>query len=395
MSIRSLSHGFAILCLLGSGAVWAGKPPPPPPPPPPGSACVDKGGDFPAMAYSRGVFAKGGNYQSTQFFVANSLGTCEVMVYDTADYNNAPVFLSFHFDFGTGNGTLAWHQLQDNGRTPAGRVVKVAQFHVEGRVVQGLPLSATTLYRFPTSLNTGISGVALSPQGNRVAFSEEHQTVSGGPWTLQILICNVSLPATPEACQQSLETALTTIDSGASGTHDLTIGVDGSSAERRERIYFIYRPNSGSVGLSDLVAIDRNGYGGWAQPVVLVDREQQYINNPLVGDTKTYLETPSALSQEGLYDLVLISSRNGTSARARVDIFDTAPNGGLRHDVSPNGYGYRPSWTMYPTTDATAPNVLSMPVLSLQPSPIQEIDPDGWAPQTSLHAQGYGVDSAN
>jgi len=389
MSIRSLSRGFAILCLLGSGAVWAGKPPPPPPPPS-GSACVNMGGDFPAMAYSRGVFAKSGTYQRTQFFVANSLGNCEVMVYDTADYNGRPVNPSFHFDFGTSKGTLAWQQLKDNGNTPAGRVVKVAQFTVTNQVVDGLPLTATTIYRFPTSLNTAIEGVALSSDGGRVAFSEEHQAVSTDPWTLQVLICAVSAPATSSACQASLEPAFTVTSTAiAGGTHELTIGLDGGN---RERIYFIYRPGSASVGIADLVAVDRIGFQDWTPPNVVVDREQQYINNPLVGDTKTYLDTPSALSGTGSFDRILLSSRNGTSARARVDIFDTAPiGGGLTHDV---GTGYRPSWTMKPSIDSQALNVLATKVLSLQPSAVQEIHLDGTL-QTSLPAQGYGVDSAN
>ena len=90
-------------------------------PPPPGGACVGKGGVFPAMAYSRGVFSKNGTYTKTQIFVANSLGTCEVMVWDTADYDGYPIEPAFHFDFSgvtSGTGTLVWTQTRDNGETP-------------------------------------------------------------------------------------------------------------------------------------------------------------------------------------------------------------------------------------------------------------------------------------
>ena len=380
--MRSL-HNVVLMVLvtLASGGLQAAKPGGGTPPPS-GSACMGQGGVFPAMAYSRGVYSNSGAYQKTQVFVANSLGNCEVMVYDTGDYTGKPVKVSFHYDPGSSMGTLVWKQDVDNGKFPVpGRIVKLARFQVSGGAVVGLPIAAATIYRFPATLKSGIDDVELSQDGTRVAFSEYHKLTDTGPWTLQILVCNVA-DAVLGQCQTTAETAYTVTASSTGGSHQLTIG---RNAESGERIYFLNRPGA-TLDVADLVAVDNLGGNLWTAPVVLVNREQYMAS---MHDTDTFLETPSALSLPGEPDRVLLSSRDGFLGNPRVDIYDAA-NGTVAHIV---GQGFRPTWTSNPSIDSTAPNVLVTEKMNYATSPVREIDLDG-QPETSLGVQGYAVDSA-
>jgi len=356
--------------------VFAAKPAPPPPASP-GAACISSTWAFPAMAYSRGVYSKSGAYQKTQIFVADSGGTCEVMVYDTGDYAGYPVNVSFHFDVLSGWGTLVWQQLVDNGKLPApGRVVKLARFQVVSRAVVGLPISASTIYKLPATLKSAIDDVELSQDGTRVAFTENYKVTDAGPWTLQVKICD--LPG----CQ-NIETAFTVSENSTGGLHQLTIG---RNATNQERVYFLYRPN-GAAHVGDLVAVDNLGGQLWTPPFVVINRDTQYMTS--IGDTDTWLDTPSALSTSGYPDRVLISSRDGFGGTPRIDVYDAATVT-LTRNV---GQGFRPTWTTNPS-NGDGPNVLVTERIYSSTSPVHEVDPVGRT-DTPLAVQGYAADSAN
>jgi hypothetical protein len=371
---------------FSSSIAFAAKPPPTPPPPA-GTECVNQGGVFPAMVYSRGIYNGGGRYTKTQFVVANSLGTCEVMVYDTGDYGGFGVEVSFHFDATSGVETLAWLQSRDNGTRVDGYVVKLAQFFVSGRKVQGLPLTATTIYRAPTTpVLASMADVELSPDGRRVAFSTNQgggNVSAPAPQTFQVLICTLGACLAPEIAF----TATTSVCCHG-GTGSLTIGHSNDPAEL-ERIYFIYRSAISPYSDGDLVAIDNLGGGTWSAPETLVDRDD-YI--AAMGDTDPFLDEPSALSQPDKPDRVLIqSSATFTGSLPRVDVYDSS-TGNVRRFV---GTGYRPSWTLAPTIDGVGPNVLVGELQHSTNGTIQEIDLDGAAQRSLPMPSGYSVDSAN
>ena len=112
-----------------------------------------------------------------------------------------------------------------------------------------------------------------------------------------------------------------------------------------------------------------------------------------IGDTDTFLREPSALSRMGEPDRLLLWSRASLNAGPppRVDIYETGTND-LTHDI---GAGFRPTWTLYPSVDATAPNVLVSESGTLDTAPIVGIDPDGPGQTALPAARGYGVDSAD
>jgi hypothetical protein len=369
-----------------SHLVFAAKPPPTPPPAA-GTECANKGGVFPAMAYSHGVYSGGGRYTKTQIFVANSLGTCQVMVYDTGDYSGWGVDVSFHYDSSSRTGTLSWIQTRDNGAKTAGYVIKVAQFTVGGdNTVMGLPLAATTIYRAPTTPTVAsIFDVELSPDATRLAFSTDQAGTSSTPETHQVLICTLA------TCALTAEVAFSYTGTAPSGTSQVTIGHNNppENEAELERIYFIYRPNA-SFSDGDLVAIDNLGGGTWTAPVVLVNRDVSYMAS--VGETDTFLDRPSALSRPGEADRVLLqSSATFINSPPRVDVYDTG-TGDLAQFL---GTGYRPSWTFSPSIGA-APKVLTTQLQNSTNGSIKEIDLNG-APEITLppNISGYNVDSAN
>jgi hypothetical protein len=337
------------------------------------------------MAYARGVRSKNGTLTKTQIFVANNLGTCQVMVYDTGDYNGLIADLAFHFD--SGNGVLAWEQYRDNGETSrnAREVVKLATFHVaaDGRV-EGLPISARTAYRAPTT-PYAIFGPVLSPDGNRLAFSTiDVINAQPGNEVGRVRICDTF------ACLTTVEVAFEHVATSWadhwSGSMRATIG---HNADGQERIYFIYRTEAAGVfSDGDLVAVDNLGDGEWTAPIVLVDRDVDYAADP-----DPYLDDPSALSEAGVPDRVLIASCATWSSCAlrRVDVYDAGTDT-VTHLV---GTGLSPSWTLNPSLDAVAPNVLVNATQNLaETDPILEIDLDG-APETQVgNLTGYRVDSA-
>jgi hypothetical protein len=386
---KEMKTCFAWAALIG--ALWcplalAAKPAPPPPPPPPpssGDACVGKGGVFPAMAYSRDTWAKKGNaiqYVKTQVFVANSLGTCEVMVYDASVYGSA-ITASFRFDIDSSVGTLVWFQGHDNGETDrTGRpVIKVAQFHVTaGGAISGLPLTAATIFR-AASTPFGFNDVELSSDGLRLAFSAE-DTVTGLR-RLRIWVCD--MPSC-SGLESAFEASNVNNPDFIGGTFELALGrneLDGS-----ERAYFTFR-RSPPVLAGDLVMIERHP-GGWTSPVVLV------ANEDFTGDaSSTSLRQPSVLSVPGLADRVALTSQDGAGSTnpLRVDIFDVGAHS-LARSV---GFGFAPSWTNNPSTDPSPPNIL---VGNSYPSPtgrIREIDLDG-QPEVDLPILSgvFGVHSA-
>ena len=353
-----------VLVTLASGELQAAKPGGGTPPPS-GSACVGQLGEFPAMAFARGVFATNGSYGRTQIFVANSFGTCEVMVYDSGNYDRSAISgLSFHFDAGSGTGTLAWSQVRDNGeRYGTGRqVVKVARFQVVGGAV-GLPVSAVTVYRSPVD-GLAISDVALSPNAARLAFSTEQATSTAGVWLYQVLMCDLPSPS----CAPAVEFASTTVKA-----LDLAIGRNLTSGA--ERVYF-------DNAHRDVRMIERSDVGWSAQILV--------SSVDYTGESSVQLYEPSVLSMAGQDDRVLFTSRAGSGAW-RVDIYDVANAIPLTRSV---GDGYGPSWTLSPSIDEIAPNTLVASLPGSSTSAIQEIDLDSH-PEVSLPAvSGYGVDSA-
>ena len=357
-----------VLVTLASGELQAAKPGGGTPPPS-GSACVGQPGEFPAMAFARGVFATNGSYGRTQIFVANSFGTCEVMVYDSGNYDRSAISgLSFHFDAGSGTGTLAWSQVRDNGeRYGTGRqVVKVARFQVVGGAV-GLPVSAVTVYRSPVD-GLAISDVALSHDAApllRLAFSTEQATSTAGVWLYQVRMCDLPSPS----CAPAVEFASTAVKA-----LDLAIGRNPTSGD--ERVYF-------DNAHRDIRMIERSG-AGWSAPQVLVS-SGDYTN-----ESSVQLYEPSVLSMEGQDDRVLFTSRAGSGAW-RVDIYDVANATPLTRSV---GDGYGPSWTLSPSIDEIAPNTLVASLPGSSTSAIQEIDLDSGAEVSLPAVSGYGVDSA-
>jgi len=356
-------------------------PPPPPPPPSPGTACASSSWTFPAMAYSRGVYSQSGAYQKTQIFVADSRGTCEVLVYDTGDYTGKPVYVSFHYDPGSSMGTLVWKQDVDNGKSPTpGRVVKLARFQVNADgAVMGLPISATTIYRLPVTLNYAIDDVELSQDGTRVAFTEHYKVTSTGPWTLKVKICDL-----PDACQTKIEEALSVSAPRIDGSHQLTIGQNAGG----ERIYLLYKTDIGANrDVADLYAVDNQGEGIWTDPSMILAR--QYM--AMEGDTATWLDTLDALSRPGEADRVLISSSPDWPLTPRVAIYNAA-QGTVDFNA---GTGYRPTWTLSPSIgNPQAPNILVTSLINYQTSPVREIDADEQLSIT-LPVNGYGVDAAD
>ena len=353
-----------VLVTLASGGLQAAKPGAGTPPPS-GSACVGQGGRFPAMAYARAVAAPNGSYARTQIFVANSTGTCQVMVYDSGDYS-FPLSsgLSLHYDAGSATGTLAWAQVRDNGETSRnGRgVIKVAQFHVDTGAVVGLPLTAATIYRASTT-SVSISDVALSKDGLRVALSTEQPTTTSGVFLYQVLTCSTL------TCSPVVDFASTT-----DKALDLALGRNPSNGA--ERIYLTYAHQS-------LAMMERFG-PGWLSPTVLVSSADY------PSEVNTQLYEPSVLSIGDQEDRVVLTSRQGTGAW-RVDLYDVAT-----HTLTPSiGFGYGPSWTLYPSIDLSAPNVLvnqnSGPSSA---SAFLEIDLDSRAEVSLPAVSGYGVDSA-
>lgn len=328
---------------------------------PPGSACVGQRGTFPAMAYAHGVFAKNGSYGRTQIFVANSFGDCEVMVYDSGTYDRSAISgLSFHYNAGSGTGTLAWSQVRDNGeRYGTGRqVVKVARFQVVDGAV-GLPVSAATVYRSPVD-GLAISDVALSRDASRLALSTEQATSTTGVWLYQVLMCNLL------SCAPAVEFAST-----SDKALDLAIGRNPTSGA--ERVYF-------DNAHHDLVMIERSG-AGWLKRILV-------SSSDYTGESSVQLYEPSVLSADQ-DDRVLFTSRAGAGAW-RVDIYDMA-SAALTRTV---GYGYGPSWTLAPSIDGIAPNILVADLPGKSTSPIQEIDLESRSEVPLPAVSGYGVDSA-
>lgn len=359
-------HSVVLLVLitLASGGLQAAKPGGGTPPPS-GSACAEQGGAFPAMAYARGVFSKTGSYGRTQIFVANSLGTCEVIVYDSGDYDRSAISgLSFHYEAGSNTGTLAWSQVRDNGeRYGTGRqVIKVAEFHVASGAVL-LPVSAATVYRSPVD-GSAISDVALSQDGTRLAFSTEQPTGTFGVSDYQVLMCNVP------SCVPAVEFASRTVKA-----LDLAIGRNPVSG--LERIYF-------DDAHHRLVMIERSG-DGWLE-AILLSTSLHYAS-----ESGTQIYEPSVLSLPGEEDRVLLNSRDG-SGPWRVDLYDVA----TATLVPFVGSGYGPSWTLFPSIpiDDAAPNALAAGLPGSSTSAVREIDLDGQADEVTLGVTGYGVDSA-
>ncbi len=387
----------AVLSFIATPLVHAAKPAPPPPPPPPpppaGDACVGKGGVFPAMAYTRSIWdTKTGKFLKKRLFVANSLGNCEVAVYESTS-TGANLEASFHFDFASGWGTLAWWQSREDGEGEPRRgelsrpLIKVARFQViSGNVMAPLPLNAVTVHRFYPIANFGIIDVELSQEGTRLGFSTEEGSFNGTGWvTDEWLVCNVA------NCAATLDVVFTTTNTLASGqaggTHQLTLGRNGAG---QERMYFIYRP-SASFSDGDLVAIDNLGDGQWSAPQILVNRDVRYMGS--IGDSDTSLDDPSALSQPNEADRVLIgSSPTSTGGPWRVDVYDTGTDT-LTYFV---GTGVKPSWTLYPTRDEHAPNVVANASNPSQSgAAIQEIDLDSLTQGAIGNAIGNYVDSAH
>jgi hypothetical protein len=386
MSLHARWFLVLVFAALASSGLQAAKPGGGGSTPPAGSACAGAAG-FPAMAYSRGVYSKSGSYLKTQIFVADSLGTCEVMVYDTGDYSGPDVETSFHFDDGTGWGTLAWSQTRDNGENASnGRaVVKVARFQVNAAgAVVGLPVASTTVYR--ASLTPfSVMDVELSRNGKRLAFSTQNRVSVNGvlDWLNRVLICD--LPACTGLDQAFAATS-------AGGTFKLAIA--GDAADGSERIYFGYRPGA-PWSDGDLVAIDHTSSGWTPAPNIIVNRDLY------IGDSDTTLSDPSVLSVPGEPDRILLWTRASANAGVpRVDVVDVDVDGmGTNVLTRFVGTGYRPTWTVGPSSHS--PNILVSQLPPSQTSAIDEIDlnacdSDGsnCSQATLPNVRGFAVDSA-
>ena len=361
-----------------------------------GAACAMSTGTFPAMAYSRSVY-QGNNYKKKQIFLANSAGNCEVLVYDTGSAVNMGR-VRFHYNALDGTAKLAWWQQNElSGKNLVNQpAVRVATFSVVDGAVQGaLPMTPTDarvkkVWMSPSQSYFGIQDVALSRDGNRLAFS----TGSGafnvtGSVTMQVRICCLNVAANAPAGCGTPDTLFTRTQTSAAtqsgGTFMLSIGRNVVNAA--ERVYFVYRPNE-SWSHGDIVYVEKLGSGLWQAPVVLIDRLLQYPGDPNPG-----VNDPDVLSIDGAPDRLAFyhDADASTHADPGIDVLDTG-TGVLRRDV---GVGYRPSWTLNPSIDAAPPNVLVDTVRTVPKNPrVGEIDVDDGFGQAVLGAAGYWVDSS-
>lgn len=143
------------------------------PPPPPVTACDTP--DFPAFAFSKGIYdGKRGSLSGYSLHLSNSDGSCTVEVLT----NDARESLNISYrQIGT-SGRIVWSQGTETGlgrKDPdRGRsVVKMVDFKVNAGVISNVVQS--TPYMAPSEGAVALFDVELAPSGNLAYFSYENE----------------------------------------------------------------------------------------------------------------------------------------------------------------------------------------------------------------------------
>ena len=151
------------------------------PPPPPPESCADAEGEFPAFAFSRANYGRGGKFWSgNDIVLANSTGTCEETIF-SLDHRYST---DLKFRLNGNQGRIVWTQygLENMGRKdPSGGVVKLLTFDVNAGEISNV--SHTVAWRHAPDLGPHtLVGSDLSPDGNTVyfTFSDHSQLPDGG-----------------------------------------------------------------------------------------------------------------------------------------------------------------------------------------------------------------------
>ncbi len=203
-----------------------------PPPPPPVESCVDASGVFPSFAYTTKIYGgKRGSWSATNLHLANSDGTCSIIIYTQESREDLdPSYRQFGTD-----GRIVWDQesLGNLGRKdPAGGrpVLKMLDFTIVDGELVAVSEPATVYMDPPRDSGVGIDGTELSPDGNSIYFRIEYWSEIDGwvdvLYSVDVSICT-SLCPSDVVIAANPDNIIFGLDMNASGQR-LYIGGSGS-----------------------------------------------------------------------------------------------------------------------------------------------------------------------
>jgi len=227
-----------------------------------GAACVDSGSYFPAFAYEVSDFSKKGAFE---LYLANAEGDCSIMIYKGNYSFNGDI--SYRYYKITRMGKIAWAQNKDGHKRNdiQNAVIRLLTFEVEDEAIMGvLPLSSELLYVTPqSSPYGGVSGVELSPSGDKIVFEEWRDYSDHYLWELDL----TSLECTDPCLEKIFESHTGINDNAKSPAYNL----DG------DRVYF--ELGNFDTDIHNIAFIEKIG-SLWSDEIIF----KTYSNGVVYGD---------------------------------------------------------------------------------------------------------------
>ena len=240
-----------------------------PPPPPPAESCDVESG-FPSFAYTTRINdGKRGTWSGTNVHLANSDGSCSIIIY-THPYRS--LIIPSYRQFGD-TGRIVWTQ---SGEDDLGRrhpddgkaVVKLLDFTLDNGALDGTP-SPLTVYMYPGSYPNGMGQAELSSDGSVVFFKQSELLENGeSPASLY----SVDLSNCTSLCSAEL-----IVPPGLNRFGHIAINPNG----QRERIYIA--SSGGGFGVTFIEATE-TGYSNIRTVVLPEELGTSKITNITVGN---------------------------------------------------------------------------------------------------------------
>jgi hypothetical protein len=218
------------------------------PPPPPVESCAGASGVFPSFAYTTYIYdGKKGSQSGTNLHLANSDGSCSIIIYTQNDRER---LVPNYRQIGN-HGRIVWSQ-SGLGNEVLGRrhpdggkaVVQMLDFSLDNGALDG-EASLSTVYMYQGSNANGGGEPELSSDGS-VVFFGQHERLENGEEPASLYSIDLSI------CT-SLCSADLIIPPGAGGQADIAINRNG----QRDRIY--RTSSGGGFGITFIEATD-TGY---------------------------------------------------------------------------------------------------------------------------------------
>ena len=218
------------------------------PPPPPVESCADASGIFPSFAYTTRINdGKRGSHSGTNVHLANSDGTCSIIIYTQNDRER---LVPNYRQIGN-HGRIVWSQ-SGLGNEVLGRrhpdggkaVVQMLDFSLDNGALDG-EASLSTVYMYQGSNANGGGEPELSSDGS-VVFFGQHERLENGEEPASLY--SIDLSNCTSLCSADL-----IIPPGAGGQADIAINRNG----QRDRIY--RTSSGGGFGITFIEATD-TGY---------------------------------------------------------------------------------------------------------------------------------------